>query len=240
MFPTLGLHELQFARIARQQCYEGELENTFDWPSLAEIPEPDLVRCLLADPYWRSFISGLYGMPASPLLLREVSLAGAPGNVAGEVDILLCSADRPDFATAIEVKRVKLGAEAIRSGRPNKLQEVKKGIQQANKLAAVGFAQVYLYVLVVADTREQNFGKKSYEGPSIKLRSIVDGAISVLGLEPRVGLCKWDFVQPMDYEPLGLGTSGGHLIRLAQAVKQTPELTQWIARTVSGGQPCRS
>src|SRR5205807_941816 len=104
---------------------------------------------------------------------------------------------RPDLAIAIEAKRVK-----VRSGRLNKLHDFKKGVRQANLLARIGFSQVYLFVFVVVDSREQNAGRMSYDGTDSYLRSVIEQAISVSDLDPRVGLMHYEFVQPMDHAPL--------------------------------------
>src|ERR1700674_1185112 len=39
----------------------------------------------------------------------------------------------------------------------------------------------------------------------------------------------------MNHAPLGVGTFFGHLVRLAQAVSQTAELTQWVANIMRQG-----
>lgn len=207
-------------------------------PSLANIPEAKLVERLLADPYWRSNIVTLFGMPGDPVVLQMVSLNSAPGirtEGPGDVDILLGSATRPDSATAIEVKRIKLRVNATRGGRPNKLRELKKAVEQANRLAKIGFSQVYLYVLVGVDTREQNRGKFSFEGASLELKRLIDREVSTstCDLIKRIGLYKCEFVQPMDFDPLMIGSHHMHLIRSAGIVTQSDELTRWVAQKMA-------
>ena len=137
------------------------------------------------------------------------------------------------MTTAIEVKRIKVGASAFRSGQPNKLHEFEKGVRQANLLAAVGFSQVYLYVIVVIDSREQNASRITYDGPTPELRHTIRSAISIAGLESRIGLEHHEFVQPMDSAPLGLGTYFGHLDRIAQTAQQPTALTEWVAQVIA-------
>jgi hypothetical protein len=164
-----------------------------------------------------------------------VPLSGLPDKPRGDVDILLVVPGRPDLATAIQVKRIKVGAAALRTRRPNKLHELKKGVRQANVLARIGFSQVYLYVFVVVDSREQNAGRISYDGPSSELRSLIRQVISPRGLDQRVGLIHFEFVQPMDDEPLGSGTYGADLVRLAESMAQPPEVTTWVAQLTTAG-----
>ena len=207
------------------------------YPSIAEIPENLLVEHLMSDNYWRATVLGLHGVPADPVILQCVPLNGTPGSFKGDVDILLCSADDPRLATAVEVKRIKVGASAFHVGQPNKLHEFEVGVRQANMLADIGFCQVYLYVLVVVDSREQNAGRRTYDGLTPDLRRIISDTISTGSLAPRVGLFECEFVQPMDHAPLGVGSYSGRLHRLAQPVAQAPALTNWVAQQLLGTGP---
>jgi hypothetical protein len=198
--------------------------------SLADIPEAELVGQLVADPHWREAIFGIRGMPNVPRVLQMVDLASAPGGFAGDADIVLVAPDQPSVATAIEVKRIKVAASAFDSGIPNKLQEYDKAVAQANRLAKVGFAQVYLYVMVVVDSRRRNDGRYTYDGLTPELDGAIQARISLEHLEPSVGLVLHEFVQPMDHPPLTLGTYGGDLLRIATARVQPAALTEWIAK----------
>ena len=202
-------------------------------PSVADIPESSLVQRLLADRYWRSTILNIRGIPDQALDFERVSLRGAPGSFLGDVDIILCPESEPASATAIEVKRIKVSAGAFRRGRPNKLHEFGKGVRQANLLAAVGFSQVYLYILVVIDSRDNSAGGATYDGATSELRNAIRGAMSIAGLEPRIGLVHHEFVQSVDDAPLGRGAYFGHLERIAQAAKQSTALTEWVAQVVA-------
>jgi hypothetical protein len=127
--------------IARLPCHE----NTMQHRSLVDIPEGELVKMLLGDPYWLPTLFGLAGFPRDPVVRVEVDLAGVPGNVKkGDVDVLLCDGDRPDLATAIQVKRVKFDAWDLERGAPKKLHEIAKAYEQANRDARVGFTGVPL------------------------------------------------------------------------------------------------
>lgn len=198
--------------------------------SIADIQEADLVDRLLGDDHWRSRLLGIRGIPSTSQPIPRVPLTGLPKEVKGDVDILLVPPDCPREAIAIEVKRIKVGLQAIRSGRPNKMQEFEKGVRQANLLAGVGFSQVYLWVLVVVDTREQNAGRYAYDGLCPNLSSKISQLIRPMGLHPRIGLIHYKFVQSMDDVPLGLGTYVGQLVRPAQRIDQPAEVTAWVAR----------
>ena len=49
-----------------------------------------------------------------------------------------------------------------------------------------------------------------------------------MGLDPTIGLMKFDWVQPMDRPPFELSTHGGHLRTLTESTAQPPELTDWL------------
>ena len=142
------------------------------------------------------------------------------------------SSSRPTHPrqVAIEVKRIKVHAPTFASGIPNKLQEYDKAVEQANLLARVGFAQVYLYVFVVVDSRHHNEGRVTYDGLTPELRARIEAVISPERLEARVGLAVHELIQPMDHPPLITGAGGIHLRRVAMAVQQPEELTRWLAQ----------
>jgi len=172
-------------------------------------------------------------MPAEPSAFASVDLKGAPGNFLGDVDVLLCPPSQPELATAISVKHIKFGVGAVRSGQPNKLRELKKATEQANRLAEVGFHLVYSFVFVAIDTRELNVGKGiSFTGLPIELKQFVHNAVTAQGLTPRIGLYRTEYVQPMDDEPLSTGTFYGFLVRNANPTKQADNLSQWVSEVM--------
>jgi hypothetical protein len=166
----------------------------------------------------------LHGIPENPHILETVLLNEI--GLRTDVDILLCPPRRPDLAIAIETKRIK-----VRGSNINNLKALQHGVRQANQLAGLRFSQVYLFIFIVADSREQNRGKISCSGPDSTTRSFIAQAISrsVHKLFPQVGAFQCEFVQPTDDPPLTYGTSNASLLRLARSVQQPFALTRWIA-----------
>jgi hypothetical protein len=201
----------------------------FTQPSIAEIAEDKLVERLFADPLWGTEFFELAGMPRGLLNKQRVPLHTAPGNFKGDIDVLRCAPDHPEHAVAYQLKRIKFGIDQLRNGTPTKLRDFSKVARQANLVARMGFWQVYAYVVVVVDAREQNAGRNTYEGLSSKLKSLVYSVVSTKPLDERVGLGILDFTQPMDYSPFTVGTHGLHLIRLSTPTTQSEELTRWVA-----------
>ena len=100
---------------------------------------------LLSDLLWRSDLFEIAGMPRRMHAKKRVRLDSAPGKYKGDIDVLLSTLHHPEHAVAYQVKRIKFGIPALRTGgRPNKMQELEKAAQQANLLARIGFWQIYL------------------------------------------------------------------------------------------------
>jgi hypothetical protein len=204
--------------------------------SIADIPESQLVERLLSDRLWRIEMFELYGNPQKTSNKQRVPL---PKGFRGDADIVLFSPEYPDKAVAFEVKRIKFGASALRpGGKPNKLHEYQKAIEQANRLYEVGFWKVYLYAITVVDAREQNAlkeksGKLVFDGLSMELRNSVASIITTNGLNPSVGLCNLDFTQTMDEEPFVIGTHGIRMARHAMEQPQMPDFTKWVTQVFS-------
>ena len=109
---------------------------------------------MLSDPLRRSDMFEIYGMPREASWKTCVPLTTAPQSFQSDVDVLLCDTANPGEAVAYEVKRIKFGMRALREGgKPNKLRELSKAVEQANRLAKVGFWKVFLYIIVVVDSR---------------------------------------------------------------------------------------
>jgi len=122
---------------------------TFSHDSLAGVPEPELVRRLLADTHWRGRLLGLHGIPTDANNYPEVLLDDL--GKKGDVDILLVNPSRPEFATAIQAKRIKVAAQTFQTGKPNRLVAVAELHRQANLLVELGFWQVLCYAIVAVE-----------------------------------------------------------------------------------------
>lgn len=205
--------------------------------SIADIPEKELVAHVLSDSHYRATLLNIKGVVTKDArIVEQVELRLFRKDLAGEVDILVVPNEQPELSTAIQVKRLKavvkmdeLGHDSAFIGHPSRFQElIAKGVEQANQTKAVGFAQVYLWVFVAIDTRPRNNGWYSYEGPDSNLQGLINSAISPTGLDPDVGLMKFEWVQSMDRAPFELSTHGGSLLSLATTSEQPPDLTEWL------------
>jgi hypothetical protein len=207
--------------------------------SIADFKETDLILQLLADEHWRQRLIGLNGIPDDSDLYPEVSLDGLEG-LEGDIDLLLVPPGKPEYSTAIQVKRVKVNESSFATDAPNKLAELKKLKQQANPLDHVGFWQVYCFVLVAVDSRSHNAGAFSYAGLTPSLRAKINDAISLESLSVRVGLVHFEFVQPIEDRPLGAGTYFVRPKRVAKTLPQPSNVTEWVRQAVLGRNASRA
>lgn len=203
----------------------------FKESSIAEIEESALVQRLLADPHWRQRILGIEGIPDNVRAYPEVVLEGLGRK--GDIDILLVDPLHPEFATAAQVKRIKVKAETFASGKPNKIDELDKLKRQTNLLVDLGFAQVFSFALVVVDSRTRNSGKYCFDGLTPALRDLIADSLSLDGLANRAGMMHYEFVQPVDDVPLTSGTYSGKLLRMPQKISQPEIITAWVARVIA-------
>jgi len=121
----------------------------------------------------------------------------------------------------------------MRTGRPNRLEELEDGVRQANMLADIGFSQVYLYVVVVADTRKETMGQDVWAGLTSELRELIYRRVSALVLFKRIGIFRHDFIQTKDYEPFEVGSRQHHLLKPATALEQKHDLSHWVAAAMA-------
>ena len=207
------------------------MSSPYNAESLATVPEPELVRRLLADPHWRDRILRIHGIPENVNDYPEV-IHDELGK-SGDIDILVVDPTRPQFATGVQVKRVKVSAGAFQTGMPNRLTAIAKLHRQASLLVHLGFWQVFSYALVVVDSRELNQGKYAFDGLTRELRATIDGAITTTGLHTNAGFIQFELTQPMDDSPLGTGTFFSKIHRMPTVQPQPDGITTWVARVVA-------
>jgi hypothetical protein len=198
--------------------------------SLADISEGELVVSMLSEPRWRQLLVGLHGIPDNVRHYPEVQLATL--GKKGDIDILLVAPGRPEFATAIQVKRVKVAAATFANGKSNKLDALEELKRQTNLLVDLGFAQVFCFVIVVVDSRIQSGGLYRFDGLTPELRRTIEGSLSTEGLAKRIGLVHYQIVQPMDDVPLNMGTFSAKSLRMPEVAAQPQLITTWVAQVV--------
>jgi hypothetical protein len=188
------------------------------------------LRRLLTDPHWQQRIVGIHGIPDDARPYPNVSLDGLEAK--GDIDILLVDPLHPEFATAIQVKRIKVKDTTFASGTPNKLNALDELKRQAN-LQPIWLCEVFSFAMVVVDSRKHNNGEYRFDGLTPALRDTIANSVTPDGLRTRIGMMHYEFVQPIDDVPLTSGTYSGHLLRMPQTAPQPEAITAWVAQVIA-------
>ncbi|HET7460528.1 MAG TPA: hypothetical protein VFJ82_04745 [Longimicrobium sp.] len=209
-----------------------------DAPSATGIPEAELVRWLIGDSPGVRILAAEIGLQSEALALFQTPTDDVcPGATApGDIDLLIVPNDDRAETIAFECKRVLIPPLAFDTGLPGKLNDLKKGVRQANALARLGFSQTYLLVAMVTDARGQS-GEFWWSGPTPDLVRVIDDHSAFRGLEPGVGLVIVEATQSVDREIHMSGHIGVRVERKPAVREQAVDLTQRIARYIDA---CRS
>ena len=197
--------------------------------SIASIPEGALVKRLLADEHWSERIFDRDGIPRNAHRYPEVLLTGLG---LGDIDVLAIEPDNLDFATAIQIKRIKVSRSTFGGKAPNGLVALTELIDQTNRLVRLRFAQVFAFSFVVVDSRGANDGQVSYRGLTPAIRSLIEKATNLDRLLPEAGFVQYEFIQPMESPPLHVGAFFSRTLRSPQRAIQDPLVTRWLAQTL--------
>lgn len=202
---------------------------------LTAINEDPLIAAILKNAGHCEMFLNIKGIASVEKPLTAVPLLALGNGLRGDVDVLVVPPGAPEKSVAIQVKRIKVEAKVVRGEKsPNGPHLYEKGIKQANLCYEVGFSLVYLYVIFLFDTREQNAGRLTYDGPDRDLTArIMSRMTTKTARHPQVGEAHFEFVQPMDRAPLTTGTSHLALRHLGTERTQPVALTEWLKTLVA-------
>lgn len=153
----------------------------------------------------------------------RAAVTDAPG-LPGDVDLLAFEAGAPEIGVAVEAKALTVLSEDLADGAVRRLQRLPYGADQVNGLAAVGFARVYLLLLVSVDGRDWG-----YLPPVFPVLDRLRSAVAELQLDTPVGILAALTVQANDRSILDSGAKGITVLRRATTRVQPPELTRRIS-----------
>jgi len=192
--------------------------------------ETPLVRDVFAD----QILSRTVGVPPSIRAAYDYRLCVRPDSLGlepsafGDADAVLIERGRPECASAVEFKRVKVSQASLVTDEVNKLGELRKGVRQANSLHTAGFANVWLTVIVVADTRPADSISSFRFTPYQLVQRVID-AIPLTQLDPGVGVTVCEITQVSDRPANWRGGSGGQILQMAKEQNQSLQFTAAIA-----------
>ena len=207
----------------------------FSCESIADIAEGKLVEKLLTDSHYRNYrLLNNLGIPKDAEAYPTVShnALGRPG----DIDILVVNPVKPEFATAIQVKRIKVVDKTFKTDKPpNKLEDLKTLHWQTNILVEFGFWKVFSFVIVVIDSRSNNSGKLCFDGLNNDVRLKLEKPLSdsIKHLNDTAGYICIELNQPMDFPPLTIGTFTSRSLRIPTLRQQSDCLTQWVSNIVN-------
>jgi hypothetical protein len=146
----------------------------------------------------------------------------------GDCDALLIENGSPHRASAVQFKRVKVSVSESGEWKLNKLGALPKAVQQANELHAVGFAHVWLNILVVTDLRALADASTRRFTPPPMIERVIS-AIPLCDLATEVGVTVCEITQIATSPDRWRGGSGGTLVQSINERPQPSVLTEKIA-----------
>ena len=166
--------------------------------------EAELAEWLLQDDKVKEWIGSASGLSSHPLHRTGIQTSAVDeAGQLGDIDAILFDPGQPERAVAIECKRVKA---SITSGvcSINGVDNIKKGIRQANALHRLGFNRSWLAVIIIVDGRgrtENNFlarglQKKDFE--DVFTRTYGYALHKKYPLAGEAGIMLIEIVQPKD------------------------------------------
>ncbi len=193
---------------------------------LGEAPEAELIDWVYRRPVDHVGVPPLTSPPIRVRLRVPPLELGLQASAFGDVDALLLQDSKEQESRAIEFKRVKVSDRAFDTLLPNKLQELSKAVDQANRLAAAGFAWVWISVVVLTDTTLRATSTNPYVTAPPSLLEMTRTAIPLNKLRPEVGVYINEIAGPSaDYRSLG-----GSILRNATPRVQPATLSDAIRK----------
>lgn len=141
--------------VTEQLSYSFFVDNDEKEDSVVNLIEDRAVRWLFDHPVFRNdFIREFFPRPdLVHSYFRQTEPFTQPKTLPGDIDLLLVHRDYPLRPIAFECKRVKIVSRDKDTPTINRLQELTKGIQQANGYRSLGFHQSYLFIILLDDGR---------------------------------------------------------------------------------------
>jgi len=145
-----------------------------------------------------------------------------------DIDVMIYKESEPHKTIAIQVKRVKVEAVSQKKDKVNKIEDIKKGIKQANITKDLGFYKVYLMILAEVDGRERKEYNFLSRGMTPQTFTQLYEIATFEKLYREIGIIIVEIVQPVDKDITQAGAIGVCLLRDAKPEEQKEKLTNKI------------
>lgn len=204
-------------------------------PSLAEIPESELLRTLhgntmcrawLLPPGYQKSYYPFFDVPLPSLFERMPPQRG-------DIDLLIVPSGNPEEGLAYQFKRVKVTETTYFTERPNKLREIRKLAKQANLLAAIGFHEVRATILVLVDSRLIGGPNPWLKFAPPAVAEAVVGEVAKAGFDPAVSVTTIEICQPIDKDFRLAGSGSVRTLQSGAPSPQAPEVTAALLKMVA-------
>ncbi len=143
----------------------------------------------------------------------------------GDIDVLVCDPDSPEWAVAFECKRVKVPAAGFDTHQVSKLRGLRKAGRQVRGLRDMGFSRTFLFVFMAVDGQERLDCNLASRGPTPVLVESLDQALQPPSIAEGIGFVVLELVQPTSRSLDGIGAMGIRVRHPAIAQHQPAELT---------------
>jgi uncharacterized protein with HEPN domain len=199
-----------------------------------ERQEADIAAWLLDRRIVKQWLTAASGIPSNSIHFTGVTTPLLTESTeVGDIDALLFPIDNLCEAAAMECKRVKAvvtnGVASV-----NGIDNIKKGIRQANALHKLGFFRTWLAVIVIVDGRgetENNFmfrGLPEKDFSNLFKRTYEYALCGKVKLHDDVGIIFFEIVQPKNKSIDHANFISMCVCRYAESVYQSDELTSRI------------
>lgn len=192
---------------------------------LIELKEEDLVKFFLnnfSQYFYKSFrLKSIY----KPYL----SYKHFPSAI-GDLDLIMVNSRKPQSTIEFEFKKVKVKDDISSFESLNKLNGLKKGINQVKNRVKLGFHKVYFGILIVKQINNRYSQNISFIEASIKSLIKIEDSKDLKNIDRRAGVVLFQFTQSnvMNFnEGCGLSIQ---ILRDAQPQRQTLDLTNRIVQ----------
>lgn len=209
----------------------------FRQPSVATYTEDTLAQFAFSgDHLIQMIVRGQLRVPhafEARFRVPRTAITAIPG-LPGDIDILLCDPARPSEAVAIECKVLKVKPEDFADDSTvlvRGLPELKRGVEQGNGLAALGFHRSYLLVLLAVDGSERVWENFIGRGLTPLQLGVIYRTVEALmpELSEAVGFARFEAVQITGRE-IHLSGGIGLLVSRQPATQVQPtELSNRVA-----------
>ena len=203
-------------------------------PRVTEKTESEIVSWLFGEHYIREHLFKKFKIekPVYRLNTRQPIIENT--NVKpGDIDILICGAEKPQYAIAIECKRVKVEVNTIDNDKINKINDIIEGIKQANSLHKMGFHNTYLGIIVEIDGRNKVSCNTISRGFSNNTYIRIYNFPQRERLKKEVGIIFIEIIQPTENSIDDTCMVGICIDREAKNINQPSNLTNRIINLLS-------